>query len=130
MNEGRSARRDVLIALIDPSHEFHDLAHTWFGRNLLLGKCIHRSFQKHFEQLRQAQAERKAQRAGDLDNAPLLSQLAKLQNLPYNPSEGGFHNSNAEIDRYTEQFHTLQLAKESNMAYRKHAELYDLPKAA
>lgn len=24
---------NVLIALIDPAHEFHDAAHDWFGRN-------------------------------------------------------------------------------------------------
>jgi hypothetical protein len=91
---------------------------------------IHRAFQKHLAQLREFQAERKAQRAADLDNARLLSQLAQLQNLPYTPSHDGFDFSNAEINRYTEQFHRLELAKEANHAYRKHANLYDLPKAA
>lgn len=28
---------NVLIALIDPSHEFHDAAHDWFGRNRRFG---------------------------------------------------------------------------------------------
>jgi hypothetical protein len=91
---------------------------------------ILRAFQKYFDQLRQLQTERKAQRAADLDSARLLSQLAKLQNLPYSPSADGFDFSNAEISRYTEQFHTLELAKGSNMAYRKRANLWDLPKAA
>jgi hypothetical protein len=91
---------------------------------------IHRAFQKHLAQLRQFQAERKAQRAADLDKARLLSQLAQLQNLPYTPSEDGFDFSNPEINLYTEQFHRLELAKESNQTYRRHVKLYDLPKAA
>jgi hypothetical protein len=91
---------------------------------------IHRSFQKHFEQLQKLQAERKAERAADLDDARLLSQLAKLQHLPYVPAQDGFVFSNAEIDRHTDIFHRLQLAKDHGLTYRRHAKLYELPKAA
>jgi len=91
---------------------------------------IHRSFQKHFEQLRQLQAERKTQRASDLEAARLLSQLAELQDLPYDPATDGFVFSNREIDRYTGQFHRLQFAKEENTTYRKHVNLLELPEAA
>ena len=88
---------------------------------------IHRSFQKHFEQLRQLQAERKAKHDSDLNEARLLSQLAELQNLPYNPAADGFGFANAEIDRFTERFYRLQLAKEETTAFRKRANLRAMP---
>jgi len=91
---------------------------------------IHRSFQKHFAQLRELQAERKAQRAAELEEARLLSQLAELQNLPYIPRHDGFAFSNAEIDTRKRRVHRLELSKEENATYRKHAGLWDLPKAA
>ena len=92
---------------------------------------IHRSFQKHFEQLRQLQAERKAQRASDLNEARLFSQLAELKHLPYIPSNDGFDFSNHEIDTVTERFHRLKLAKETSLIYREQCSgHWDLPKAA
>jgi len=39
---------------------------------------IHRKFQKHHEELKQAQAERHAKREAELENARLLSQMAKV----------------------------------------------------
>jgi len=91
---------------------------------------IHRSFQKHFEQLRQLQAERKAKSDADLEEARLLSQLAELKNLPYNPAADGFVYANSEIDRYTERVHRLKLATEENYTYRKdRSGLWELPKA-
>ena len=88
---------------------------------------IHRAFQKHFEQLRQLQAERKAKHDTDLNEARLLSQLAELQNLPYNPAADGFGFVNAEIDRFTDRVHRLELAKERNLTYRQHVNLLELP---
>jgi len=95
---------------------------------------IHRAFQKHFEQLRQLQAERLAKREADRNEARLLSQLAELRNLPYTPSEDGFVFSTREIDAHKERFHKIQLAKESNLTYHQqrsgHWELPVLPKKA
>jgi len=88
---------------------------------------IHRSFQKHFEQLRQLQAKRKTNHDSDLDEARLLSQLAELQNLPYNPAADGFGFANAEIDRFTERFYRLQLAKEETTAFRERTNLRVVP---
>jgi hypothetical protein len=90
---------------------------------------IHRSLQKHSEQLKKLQAERKAQHDTDLDNARLLSQLAQLRNLPYIPAQDGFVFSNAEIDRFTERFHRLQLAKNENYTYwKERSGHWELPK--
>ncbi len=89
---------------------------------------IHRAFQKHLAQFKELQAQRKAQRDTDLDNARHLSQLAKLQNLPYIPIQDGFVFSNSEIDGYTERFHRLELANNQDFAYKKHTNLLELPK--
>ena len=89
---------------------------------------IHRSLQKHFEQLQKLQAERKAGRASDLEKARLLSQLAELQHIPYIPASDGFDFSNHEIERFTTAVHRLRLAKEADVTYRKHANLWELPK--
>ena len=89
---------------------------------------IHRKFQKHYEELKKAQAERHAKRAADLDNARLLSQVAKLHNLPYDPAEDGFVFSNEEIDRHTTQHHRLRTAKRDERLYRARFELHEIPK--
>ena len=93
---------------------------------------IHRSFQKHMEQLKKLQAERKAQYDTDLDNARLLSQLSQLRNLPYIPAQDGFVFSNRANRR---PHRTLPpppgLAKEENYTYRKQRSgHWELPKAA
>jgi hypothetical protein len=89
---------------------------------------IHRAFQKHFDQLKKLQAEREAKNAADLDDACKLSQLAKLNELPYIPAQDGFVYSTEEIDRYTDRVHRLTLAKEANTLYRHHVNLWELPK--
>ena len=79
---------------------------------------IHRKFQKHYEELKKAQAERHAKRAAELENARLLSQMAKVQHLPYLPAEDGFVFSNDEIDRHTAIHHRLRIAKRDEQDYR------------
>ncbi len=69
---------------------------------------IHRSFQKHFDQLQKLQTERKAERAKKLEEARLLSILAKERNLPYDPAKDGFVFSNEEIDSYIDFYHRLK----------------------
>ena len=90
---------------------------------------IHRSFQKHYDQLRQLQAERKAKLDQDMENARLLSQLADLKDLPYDPADDGFSFSNVDIDRYTDLYHRLRLAKQESGTWKtKHSNLCELPK--
>jgi hypothetical protein len=79
---------------------------------------IQRSFQKHFDELKKLQAERKALRAAQLEEARHFSQLAKLQDLPYEPAKDGFIFSNDEIDAYTERYHRRFLAKSEDVTWR------------
>ena len=89
---------------------------------------IHRSFQKHLDQLTRLQAERKTQRETELNDARLLSQLAELQNLPWIPANDGFHFSTHEIERITSRHHRLQLARKEDLTYREHVNLLKLPR--
>ena len=92
-----------------------------------------RAWEKYRAQLRALQAERKAKRAEELERARSYSQLNKLQGLPYNPADDGFVFSNAEIDRYTEQYHRARLAKREDLTYAEQFRLRQkpvLPKAA
>jgi hypothetical protein len=80
---------------------------------------IHSAFQKHNADLRKLQAERKAKREAELEDARHLSQLSKLRHLPYEPAEDGFVFSSAEIDAHTERYHRLALARSENFTYWK-----------
>jgi hypothetical protein len=91
----------------------------------------HRLFQRHLNDLERLQAERKAKRLADLEDARLLSQLAELKNLPYDPAADGFVFSNQEIDRYTERHYRLRLARQSDFRYwKERSGHWELPKAA
>jgi len=81
---------------------------------------IHSSFQKHNPDLKKLQAERKAKREAELEEARYLSQLAKLKHLPYEPAHDGFVFSHAEIEQHTERHHRLSLARGENWTYQKH----------
>jgi hypothetical protein len=85
----------------------------------LYAQRIHSAFQKHNADLRKLQAERKAKREAELEDARHLSQLSKLRHLPYEPAEDGFVFSNAEIDAHTERYHRLALARSENFTYWK-----------
>jgi hypothetical protein len=87
---------------------------------------IHRSFQKHYDQLQKLQSERKAKRQADLNEARLLSQLAEQQHLPYDPAADGFVFSNDEIARHAARRHRLQQA----LTLKTSAAPGDWPKAA
>jgi len=92
-----------------------------------------RAWEKYRTQLRALQSERKAKRAEDMDKARLVSQLNKTQGLPWNPADDGFVFSNAEIDRYTEQYHRARLAKREELTYAEQYRLRQkpiVPKAA
>ena len=89
---------------------------------------IHRKFQKHYEELKKAQAERLAKRHAELENARLLSQMAKVQNLSYIPADDGFVFSNDEIDRHTALHHRLREAKRDQYAYTERFDLHETPK--
>ena len=89
----------------------------------LYERRIHRRFQKHHEELKKAQAERIAKREAELENARLLSQMAKMQNLTYLPAQDGFVFSTNEIDRHTDLYHRLRIAKRDQDAYRERFDL-------
>ena len=78
----------------------------------------------------QAQAERLAKRKAELEDARLLSQMAKVQHLPYLPAQDEFVFSTDEIDSYTARHHRLRLAKKEEFKYMEHFHLLELPEAA
>lgn len=92
---------------------------------------IQRSFQRHYDHLKKVQAERKAQRAIELEEARLLSQLAAQKNLPgspaWSPSDDGFVFSTDEVSRYAARFARLQLARQAEKQAQNPSRL---PKAA
>src|SRR6185312_1997399 len=71
---------------------------------------IHRIFRSHYDQLQKLQAERKAKRETDLNEARLLRNLAEQKHLPYEPAADGFVFSNDEIDRFADRRQRLHLA--------------------
>jgi hypothetical protein len=91
---------------------------------------IHRKFQKHYDELKKAQAERMAKRKAELEDARLLSQMAKVQHLPYLPAQDEFVFSTDEIDSYTARHHRLRLAKKEEFKYMERFHLLELPEAA
>ena len=96
----------------------------------MAGLCRPRKFQKRYDELKKAQAERLAKREAELENARLLSQMAKVQHLPYLPTEDGFVFSTDEIDRHTALHHRLRLAKKEEFKYMQRFHLLELPEEA
>jgi len=93
----------------------------------LYAQRIHRAYEKYNNQLHALQSERKSEQAHQFGEARLLSQVAKLNNLPYVPATDGFVFSNREIDHYTDRFHRLELGKQNPLAYKLHANLLKIP---
>ena len=76
------------------------------------------------------QAERKARRAVELEEARLLYQLAELQDLAWEPKDDGFVFSREEIKVHTERYHRLNLAKKGDGPYRKKNNLVEITRSA
>jgi hypothetical protein len=91
---------------------------------------IHRSFQKHYDQLRKLQAERRAKRETDLNEARLLRQLAEQRNLPCDPASDGFVFLNDDIACFTDRRKPRKQSFETEIALRNRPAPRQLPKAA
>ena len=92
---------------------------------------IRKSFEKYLEKLEKLQAERKAKREEDLEEARRFYQLAELNHLPWNPAADGFIFSSDEIARYTDRFHRRRAAGEASYNYgKKQSGPKEVPKAA
>lgn len=118
-------------------HEIHTaVTAAWVFRDhaksfellTLYEQRIHRSFQKHYDQLRKLQEERNSRREADLEKSRLLAQLNILKGLPNNPAADGFVFSNHEIERYTDLYGRLRQAEREDFAYREQAGYVNLPK--
>jgi hypothetical protein len=92
----------------------------------MAGLCRPREFEKRYDELKKAQAERLAKREAELENARLLSQMAKVQHLPYLPTQDGFVFWTDEIDRDTALHHRLRLAKKEEFKYMQRFHLLEL----
>jgi hypothetical protein len=91
---------------------------------------IHRLFRSHYDQLQKLQADRKAKRQAELNEARLLRQLAEQKNLPYEPAADGFVFSNDEIDRFTGRRHRLHEAIQTEFIGLDRPSPRDFPLAA
>jgi hypothetical protein len=75
-----------------------------------------RQFERTLAQLRQIQAERRANEERQLDNAAKILKMHKHQHrssepAPYNPADDGFVFSNAEIETFLHREERMQQAK-------------------
>ncbi len=91
---------------------------------------ILRAFRHHYDQLQKLQAERKARREAELNEARLLRQLAEQKHLPYEPAADGFVFSNDEITRFSDRRHRLRLAIQTEFHPQTRPEPRDFPQAA
>jgi hypothetical protein len=84
---------------------------------------FHRRFEKNMAELRSLQAERKAALEQAIEEATLLSHLAKTKGETYNMAEAftsrGFEFSTEEIDRMVNRWRRLLEAKKFAAARRK-----------
>ena len=80
---------------------------------------IRRSFEKYLEKLEKLQAERKAKREQELDEARKFFQMAEIKGIPWNPTADGFIFSNNEVARYTDRYHRRIAARVASYSYPK-----------
>jgi len=73
-----------------------------------------RQFERTLNQLRQIQAERRANEDRQLDNAAKILKMHKDENAPYNPIDDGFVFSKAEIETYMNREQRRQQANHHN----------------
>ena len=76
-----------------------------------------RAREKYKKELFEMQAERKARREAELEEARLLFQLAETEGVAFDPAADGIVFSLEEIKRYTERFHRLNRAKKTERDY-------------
>jgi hypothetical protein len=96
----------------------------------LYGQRTQRAYEKYKKDLKELQADRKANEATEREEARLLFQLADTQGLTYDPKQDGFVFSLQEIKSQTERHHKLILAKRTERDYRERNNPTEIAKAA
>jgi hypothetical protein len=92
---------------------------------------IRRSFEKYLAKLEALQAERKAKREQELEEARKFFQMAEINNIPWNPAADNFVFSNDEVARYTDRYYRRVAARLADIAYKnRNAGPKEVPKAA
>jgi len=89
-----------------------------------------RAYEKYKKDLKELQANRKANEEAEQEEARLLFQLADTQGLAYDPRKDGFVFSLHQIRVRTERHHKLILAKRTERDYRERNNLTEITKAA
>jgi len=96
----------------------------------LYGQRTQRAYEKYKKDLKELQAERKANEEAEQEEARLLFQLADTQGLTYNPQKDGFVFSLPQIKARTDRHHRRILAKRTETDYRKKNNLTEITRAA
>ncbi len=96
----------------------------------LYAQRTQRAYEKYKKDLKELQANRKANEETEREEARLLFQLADTQGLAWDPKEDGFVFSLQFITAHTERHHKLLLAKRTETDYRKKNKLTEITRAA
>jgi len=96
----------------------------------LYSQRTQRAYEKYKKELNELQAQRKAAREAELEEARLLFQLADSQGLAYDPRKDGFVFSVQSIRARAERHHRLILAKRTEGDYRKKHNLTEITQTA
>jgi len=88
------------------------------------------AYEKYKKDLRELQANRKANEETEQEEARLRFQLADTQGLTYDPKKDGFVFSLHQIRVRTERHHKLILAKRTERDYRERNNLREITRAA
>jgi hypothetical protein len=85
-------------ASLTASRAFRDHSQTFVNLSVYEQR-IHRVLEKTLKQLKELQAERKAQEQAELEEAIMMHKFHKMQGQPYDPQADGFVYSSAQIER-------------------------------
>jgi hypothetical protein len=106
-----SEHNELKIALAD-AQTFQEQA-AKFNLLTTYEQRINRNLHRNLAQLRELQAERKAQQAEAMEEAKLLAQANLINVLPYEPHRDGFEFSAAEINRAIDRDNRLRAARQA-----------------
>ncbi len=109
--------REIHIALAD-AKTFQDQA-AQFNLLTIYEQRINRSLQRNLKLLHELQAQRKAQREHDMEEAQLLAQLSLANGQAYDPIKDGFEFSNAEINLWIDRNNRLNAARKAALSVRE-----------
>jgi hypothetical protein len=85
-------------AALTASRAFRDRSQTFVNLSVYEQR-IHRVLEKTLKQLKELQAERKAQEQAELEEAIMMHKFHKMQGQPYDPQADGFVYASAQIER-------------------------------